>query len=277
MVLPTGFALPPLPYLVVLVGGVGLIAALLVALEPPVDQRTVVALAPWMALGGALHALNQPPIELYDAALAPLFGTPSVYLTTFNTMGTVWLLLSFLGVRMGHDDTISRNLGLVGTGILTVVLVLSAITALRSGIIDPVWSPLAMILSLFVAAIAVLAMALWRTPLVIRARYAAPTVVFAHVFDGISTAIGTDVLGVSERSPVPRAIMEFAGDLPTASAIGSGWLFVLVKLVVAVVVVLLMDDYLQEEPVEASLILSLVAAVGLGPATNNVVLFLFAG
>ncbi|MBX0287569.1 DUF63 family protein [Haloarcula salinisoli] len=277
MVLPTGFALPPLPYLVVLVGGVVLIAALLVALEPPVDQRTVVALAPWMALGGALHALNQPPIELYDAALAPLFGTPSVYLTTFNTMGTVWLLLSFLGVRLGHDENIPRNLGLVGTGILTVILVLSAITALRSGIIDPVWSPLAVLLSLFVAAIAVLAVALWRTPLVIRARYAAPVVIFAHVFDGISTAIGTDVLGVSERSPVPRAIMEFAGGLPTASTIGSGWLFVLVKLVVAVAVVVLMDDYLQEEPVEASLLLSLVAAVGLGPATNNVVLFLFAG
>jgi len=50
-----------------------------------------------------------------------------------------------------------------------------------------------------------------------------------------------------------------------------------VKLVVAVAIVFLMDDYLQEEPVEASLILSVVAAVGLGPATNNVVLFLFAG
>ncbi|WP_276249865.1 DUF63 family protein [Haloarcula rara] len=277
MVLPTGFALPPLPYLVVLVGGVVLIAALLVALEPPVDQRTVVALAPWMALGGALHALNQPPIELYNPTLAPLFGTPSVYLTTFNTMGTVWLLLSFLGVRLGHDENVPRNLGLVGTGILTVILVLSAITALRSGIIDPVWAPLSVILSLFVAAIAVLAVALWRTPLVIRARYAAPVVVFAHVFDGISTAIGTDVIGVAERSPVPRAIMEFAGGLPTASTIGSGWLFVLVKLVVAIAVVVLMDDYLQEEPVEASLLLSLVAAVGLGPATNNVVLFLFTG
>jgi len=277
LVLPTGFALPPLPYLVVLVGGVVLIAALLMALEPPVDQRTVVALAPWMALGGALHALNQPPVELYDAALAPLCGTPSVYLTTFITLGAVWLLLSFLGIRLGHDQNISRNLGLVGTAILTVVLVLSAITALRSGIIDPVWSPLAVLLSLFVAAIAVLAVALWRTPLVIRARYAAPVVIFAHVFDGISTAIGTDVLGVAERSPVPRAIMEFAAGLPTASTIGAGWLFVLVKLVVAVAIVFLMDDYLQEEPVEASLILSVVAAVGLGPATNNVVLFLFAG
>lgn len=277
MVLPTGFALPPLPYLVVLVGGVFLIAALLVALEPPVDQRTVVALAPWMALGGALHALGQPPIELYDAALAPLFGTPSVYLTTFNTMGTVWLLLSFFGIRTGHDEKIARNLGLVGTGILTVILLLSAITALRSDLIDPVWPALSVLLSLFVAAITVLAVALWRTPLVIRARYAVPVVIFAHVFDGISTTIGTDVLGVSERSPVPRAIMEFAGSLPTASTIGSGWLFVLVKMVVAVAVVVLMDDYLQEEPVEASLVLSLVAAVGLGPATNNVVLFLFAG
>mgnify|MGYP000117196550 CR=1 FL=1 len=277
MVLPTGFALPPLPYLVVLVGGVFLITALLVALEPPVDQRTVVALAPWMALGGALHALNQPPIELYDAALAPLFGTPSVYLTTFNTAGTVWLLLSLFGVRTGHDEKISRNLGLVGTGVLTVLLLLSAITALRSGIADPVWPALAVLVSLFVAAITVLVVALWRTPLIIRARYAALVVVFAHVFDGVSTAIGTDVLGVSERSPVPRAIMEFAGSLPTASAIGSGWLFVLVKILVAVAVVVLMDDYLQEEPVEASLVLSLVAAVGLGPATNNVVLFLFAG
>ncbi|WP_324664019.1 DUF63 family protein [Haloarcula sediminis] len=277
MVLPSGFGLPPLPYLVVLVGGAFLIAALLVALEPPVDQRTVVALAPWMALGGALHALNQPPIELYDAALAPLFGTPSVYLTTFNVMGAVWLLLSFFGVRTGHDDNIPRNLGLVGTGVLTVILLLSAVTALRSGLIDPVWPALSVLLSLFVAAITVLAVALWRTPLVVRARYAAPTVVFAHAFDGISTAIGTDVLGVGERSPLPRAIMDFAGGLPTASAIGSGWLFVLVKLVVAVAVVVLMDDYLNDEPVEASLVLSLVAAVGLGPATNNVVLFLFAG
>ena len=178
MVLPTGFELPPLPYLVVLVGGVVLIAAVMIALEPPVDQRTVVALAPWMALGGALHALNQPPIELYDAALSPLFGAPAVYLTTFNTMGMVWLLLSFFGVRTGHDENISRNLGLVGTGILTVILLLSAITALRSDLIDPVWPALAVLVSLFVAAIAVLVVALWRTPLVIRARYAAPVVIF---------------------------------------------------------------------------------------------------
>ena len=277
MILPSGFGLPPLPYLVSLVGGVFLVTAVLVALEPPVDQRTVIALAPWMALGGALHALNQPPIELYDAALRPLFGTPAVYLTTFTLAGIVWVLLSMFGTRSGHDEQVARNLGLVGTGVLTVVLVLSAVTALRSGLIDPLWPTLSVLLSVFVTALTVLVVALWRTPVVIRARYAAPVIVFAHVFDGVSTAIGTDLLGVGERSPLPRAIMEFAGGLPTASAIGSGWLFVLVKIVVAVGVVVLMDDYLKEEPVEASLLLSLVAAVGIGPATNNVVLFLFAG
>jgi len=50
-----------------------------------------------------------------------------------------------------------------------------------------------------------------------------------------------------------------------------------VKILVAAAVVVLMDDYLNEEPVEASLLLALVAAVGIGPATNNIVLFLFAG
>ena len=277
MVLPTGFALPPLPYLVALVGGTFLLAALLVALEPPVDQQTVVALAPWMAVGGAMHALGQPPIELYDATLAPLFGTPSVYLTTFILTAGVWLVLSMLGVRIGHDGNISRNLGLVGTAILTVILLLSGVTALRSGLIAPVWPALSVIVSLFVAAITVLVLALWRTPMIIRARYAAPTVIGAHVLDGVSTAVGTDVLGVGERSPLPRLIMEFAGTLPTAAVIGSGWLFVLVKILVAAAVVVLMDDYLNEEPVEASLLLALVAAVGIGPATNNIVLFLFAG
>jgi len=277
MVLPSGLTLPPLPYVVLLVGATLLVGALLVAIEPLVDQRIVTALAPWAALGGVLHALSQPPIYLYTPALDPLFRAPAVYLTTFVLAGTVWLLLSLLGVRRGSDTTITRNLGLVGTAILTVMLVLTAITALRSGLLDPVWPTAAFIGSLVVSGVVVLAIALWRTPVMIRSRYAAPVVIFAHVFDGVSTAIGTDVLGVGERSPIPRAIMDFAGTLPTASTIGSGWLFVVVKIVVASAVVVLMHQYLEDEPVEGSLILAFITAVGLGPATNNFVLFLFAG
>jgi len=275
MVLPSGFGLPPLPYAVALLGVTFLVSALLVALEPPIDQRMVVALAPWIALGGALHALSQPPIELYNDVLSPLFGAPAVYFTTFATMGTVWIVLSIVGVQRGHDDNVPLNLGLVGTGVLTVVLVLSAVTALRSGLLSLIWPTVAVVGALVVAGVTVLAVSLWRTPIIIRARYAAPVVIFSHALDGVSTAIGTDVIGVGERSPIPRAIMAFAGSLPTASAIGSGWLFVLVKLIIVVAIVVFMDDYLSEEPVEASLILAVITAVGLGPATNNIVLFLF--
>lgn len=277
MVLPTGLAIPPLPYLIVLVGATLLIGALLVAFEPPVDQRIVLALAPWIALGGLLHALSQPPIAIYGPSLAPLFGAPAVYLTTFVMTGIVWLVLAFIGVRRGSDSTITRNFGLVGTGVLTVMLLLTAITAVRSGLLNPIWPTIALIGSLALSGAVVLVIALWRTPIMIRARYAAPTVIFAHVFDGVSTAIGTDALGVGERSPIPRAIMDFAATLPTASTIGSGWLFIAVKIAVASAVVVLMHQYLADEPVEGSLILAVVTAVGLGPATNNFVLFLFTG
>lgn len=277
MVLPSGFGIPPLPYVVVLLGGTLLVGSILVALKPPIDQRVVLALSPYMALGGTLHALGQPPITLYDATLSPLFGTPSVYLTTFIVTGVVWVGLELLAVAFGHEDSVSRNLGLTGIGILTVLLVLTTVTAFRSGQLELLWPTVAVVGSLVVAGATVLLIALWRTPVIIRARYAATIVIFAHVFDGVSTAVGTDIVGVGERSPVPRAIMDFAGGLPTEPLIGSGWLFVAVKVVVASAVVMLMHQYLVDEPVEGSLLLTLVTAVGLGPATNNFVLFLFTG
>lgn len=275
MILPSGFELPPLLYLALLVSGAVLIAAVLWSLSPPIDQRTVVGLAPWMALGGALHALNQPPIELYDATLSPLFGSPAVYLTTFNVVGTVWVVLALFETRRNSQGRAALHMGLIGTGILTVVLVLSAITALRSDQLALIWPTVSVFGGLVVGGLSLAAIAFWRTPIIVRARYAAPVVLFAHGFDGVSTAIGKDVIGVAERSPIPRLIMDLAGRLPTAETIGSGWLFIFVKVVVAMVVVVSMDEYLNEEPVEASLVLSAITAVGLGPATNNFVLFLF--
>jgi len=275
MVLPSGLEIPPLVYLAVLISGAVLIGVVLWALNPPIDQRTVVGLAPWMALGGALHALGQPSIELYDPVLLPLFEAPAVYLTTFILAGTVWVVVALLDTRRGDEGNASMHVGLVGTGVLTVILVLSAFTALRSGRLALIWPTVSVFGALVIGGLALAGIAFWRTPILIRTRYAAPVVLFAHAFDGTSTAIGKDIIGVAERSPIPRAIMDLAGSLPTASTIGSGWLFVFVKLVVAMVVVISMDEYLAEKPVEGSLVLSVIAAVGLGPATNNFVIFLF--
>lgn len=271
-ILPSGFALPPLPYLVVLLGGSGLVTALLSAAEPEIEQKLAVSLMPWMAVGGALHAFFQ--IGLYPPLYEPLFGTPAVYLTTYLLTAGVWLILQGVGIIRGNEDTVIRNLGLVGTAILVVLLVTRIWQAVGQPEFSPVWSAVSIIAALVISALVVLAISLWRTPVFVRTRYAGPVVVFAHALDGVSTWVGADVIGVPEQSPLPRLIMETAGRLPTAEVVGVGWLFLLVKLAVAAAIVVSFNRYLHEEPVEGTLVFALIAAVGLGPAANNLVLFL---
>ncbi len=273
-VLPTGLELPPLAHAVVLLAGLVLVAALLVALEPPVTQRHVVGFAPWMAVGGALHAFHAIG-GLYPPALVPLFAAPAVYVTTTVLAGAVWVVVAILAAGRSGPDTAPRRLGGVG---LLVLAALFAVVVVRgagpAGATVLVWPAIAVVLSLAAAGLTLLGLGLYRTSDFVRVRYAGAVVVFAHALDGITTAVGADVYGVAERSPIPRAIMDFAAGLPTASLLGRGWLFVLVKLSIAAVIVLLFSGYVEEEPVEGSLLLTLVSAVGLGPAANNLFLFL---
>jgi len=71
--------------------------------------------------------------------------------------------------------------------------------------------------------------------------------------------------------------MAFADWLPTAETLGSGWLFVVVKLAVAGGVVVLFADYIDEVPTEGLLLLGFIAAVGLGPGVHNLLLFAVTG
>jgi len=89
--------------------------------------------------------------------------------------------------------------------------------------------------------------------------------------------VGVDVLGFGERTPASRLIIEFADRLPTAEALGSGWLFVVVKLVLVGGVVVLFADYIEDEPTEGYLLLGFIAAVGLGPGVHNLLLFAVTG
>ncbi len=75
-----GVALPPLEFTVALLAGTLVVTALLYALEPPINQRTVVALTPWMALGGALHAFLCHRLKRTAPVVTPLFGAPAVIL-----------------------------------------------------------------------------------------------------------------------------------------------------------------------------------------------------
>ncbi|ELY51469.1 DUF63 family protein [Natronorubrum bangense] len=271
MVLPEGFVLPPwyllVPLLVVLAG----VVALLWALDPPVTDRTVLAFAPWMMFGATLHVLHR--IEAYPDHIEVLFASPSVYLVTAVVAGAAWIIASLLYAG-GLQSTISRFVGISGTAFFAVFAMIAFNIGWERGTIDPFWPVIAVVVTGIVTAIAWVALSLSFTDVAATTGLTGALVVFGHTLDGVSTAIGYDILGASEEVPLSRLLLEAGEALPTEAYIGAGWLFILVKVALAMVILGLFREYVEERPQQARLLLALVAAVGLGPGTHNVLLFL---
>lgn len=271
MVLPAGTTLPPVPQLVVVLAALGAVGWGLRREGVTMSDRTVLALAPWMVAGAAAYVVYQ--LEVLPSIVAPFFGSPTVYGTTFAIAGATWLVFARSDRPAGRTRSPLWNLGAVG---VVAALVPTAIAlwvgATRAGLAPVV--PLAGVL-----VGAVLAWVTWRAFAFVRpadataAGLAGPVVIFGHALDGVSTALGVDWLGFGERSPVSRIILDVGGALPTADLVGVGWLFVLVKLVVAALVLWLMAGYVRDDPTEGYGLLAFVAAVGLGPGAHNVLLF----
>lgn len=261
-VLPEGFVLPPLPYLIGVLAASVLVAVGLYRRRPAVTEQVVVALAPWMAVGAGLYALEQAAVV--PSLLVPLVTAPVVYLTTFVVAGTI---VTVVGHRRPDQFAFDSGPGvLAGTGTLALAVVLASalLTALRYPPVHVFWPGMAVVGAVVGTGF------VW----VIVRRYqpidwtggAGILVVFGHTLDGLSTAVGLKVLGFGEQTPVSQLIID----------VGGVWLFVLIKVVVALIVVSLMADYVREEPSEGYLLLAAVAAVGLGPGVHNVILFTIA-
>lgn len=272
-VLPSGFGLPPLPYLVALVFGTLIVAVLLVVLRVEVSSGDVLALGIWMAVGATLHVLFQ--LDAYPEIARPLFGSPAVYLSTFVAMGFVYLIAS-VGTAAEVFSSSARILG--GVGSLVWVVLLALLFRAAPGI-SPYWPSIGLFVSVLVATLGFIGLALVHTEAVAATGRVGAFVVFAHTLDGVSTAIGVDVLcegtlRACEQTPLPRLIMGAAADLDLPVEIGVGWLFVLTKVVLALVIVAVFADYVKEAPSRGRAALALLAAVGFGPGVYNLLLFL---
>lgn len=259
------------------------VVALLYTIRPPVTQWLVVALAPWMASGAALHTFyllgEQFNRQIYPPVVEPFFSAPAVYLTTFVVMGAVWVVSAIVGGAMSsvteERDDVAQYLGATGVGVLITLTALLVWQGLdRQLTLDPIIPIVGLIGAMVLTFIVYVLIGTWRTYIIAEARLVGALVLFAHLLDGVTTAIGRDVLGIGERSVLSARIMEFAADLPTAEYIGSGWLFAVVKLLLAVFIVVLFADYVSERPTRGNLFFAAIAALGLGPAMNNVFLFL---
>jgi len=273
------FVIPPLIHTAGLLVGAGFVIALLFAAKPSVNQKTVLAFAPWIVVGAVLHVFYQLGVTLkqplYPDPIEPLFSAPAVYITVFIVMGLIWAVATMF-MTNPDADYVSQYLSGIGVGTMVPLIGLLLWRGTDPAVrpMEPVFPAAGLLLAVGATFLITLALGLWRTSLIAKVRYVGPLVLFAHLFDGITTAIGVDLLGATERSAIPQAILDLSAGLPTASVIGTGWLFVLVKLVVAVAIVVLFADYVNEEPLEANLLMSVIIAVGLGPGTYNFFLFI---
>ncbi|RLM57177.1 DUF63 family protein [Halobellus sp. Atlit-31R] len=265
-ILPEGFGLPPLPYLALLLVAAGVVAGAVARRRPAVTSARILAFVPWMVLGSALHVLYV--VGSLPDLVRPLAGTPAVYVTVAVAGVGVWIVVD----AVLDADTVARALATVG-GVLAFAAVAGVLAAGASaGTVSPVVPLVGVAASVAVAA-GVWLLLTRALPDVRQTGALGAFAVFSHVLDGVSTAVGIDVLGFGERTPLSKLIIEFAAGLPTEPVFGAGWLFVLVKIGIASVLVWLFADMMAEEPTESQLLLGFVGAVGLGPAVHNVLLF----
>ena len=260
---PAGTTLPPLPYLLGIVLAASAVAVSFRRRSPTVTGAHVLALAPWMALGAAAHVLFV--VGGLPALLAPLGGSPTVYLTTATLAGGVWLAASAV---ISEPERVPKALAAVGT--LGFVATLVAVSAQGIPGLGARWAGLSVVLAVPLTLVAWSVLAAVR-PAVASIRRVGQLVVFGHALDGVSTALGVTQLGFGERSPLSRIILELG--VPSIPVFGEAWLFVLVKLVVSGGVVSLFAPTVREAPREGLLLVAFVAAVGLGPGVHNLLLF----
>lgn len=265
LLLPEGFVLPPLPYLI----GILLVSLVIVGVlyrqAPSITEQIVVALAPWMAVGAGLYALEQA--GAIPKAIAPFASSPTVYLTTFAVVGTI---VAVVGDRQPDQFALESTPGvLLGTGVVAflVVFAVAAIAAVGSPPVHVFWPGLAVVGTLAVTGGVGFFIHRVFPSVIEETGGAGLLVVFGHTLDGLSTAVGLAFLGFGEQTPLSRLVID----------IGGVWLFVVVKVLLAALIVGLFADYVREEPSEGNLLLAAIAAVGLGPGVHNVILFSIVG
>lgn len=272
--LPEGLVVPPLPYAVALGVLAVVIGLALSSLQPRVDQRVVLGAVPWMVAGAAAHVFYQLDrlVDIYPAAVEPLAAAPVVYVTALLAFAGTWAALTAWARRTGSEDSVGVGLAVAGTAAAALLLAFAGTSGVYAAA-TPTWSVIGLVVTVPLTAVTYAGFS-YRWPTA--ADLAGPLgllAVFAHALDGVTTTVGIDVLGRAERSPLPEMIMDFAGTLPTAPYLGTGWLFVLVKLAVAVGIVVAFADYIEEDPTRGNLLFGAVVVFGLGPAVNNLLLF----
>ncbi|SDJ42336.1 Uncharacterized membrane protein [Halovenus aranensis] len=250
------------------------------------------SLFPFMLFGGVLRTVEDSFIAALDAGATPgleypvsaLLISPFIYFTVFAIALGAFLLGKFLHGRE-ITDTWTRPIAGAGTAILAVSFVYLVSLSLTTDYVSLYPGILAVTLgvaTLCTAGVYVLAdrWAPWvhegtgRMGLV---------VIWAHAVDGAANVLANDWtqiwhgLDYGAKHPFNQFVMNTTNSLQGGTEIlgtyvGEAWPFLLVKLAAPVLILALFDEqFMDESPRFAVLLLGAVVAVGLGPGTRDMV------
>lgn len=255
------------------------------------DVELYYPLVPYMLLGGALRVVEDSTDTAVDNGVEPLISyplnsllvSPVIYFVLFViTLGAI-VATELLEGRGVVDDSY-RALGNLGVAMLGATLLYLAYL----GVAREYVYLFPQMLALTVVLASGIAYAVWRAievewPEVVAATGAIGFfVLWGHAIDGVANVISADfihAIGLPARfsyypkHPANAFIIDVTSSIQPESlsaVIGTSWPFLVVKMVVASLVLwLFTDEFIDESPRYALLLLVAVTAVGLGPGTRD--------
>lgn len=234
--------------------------ALLVAERPPVNQLTVLAAAPWMAVTGLLHVLATG--GAYPQPLVPLLRFPTVFVTAFVIAALVWVPLLQLATLRDFPPGSGTYLAAAGMGAAVVLLVT---LLLREGLDGRglLWLSATPVLAALLGGVAYFLFGFVDATTLATTRWVGYLLVTAFTFLGTAVAVSVDVYGAAGGALV-GPLVDVADGLPTASA-SVAWPVVLLGMVVGVAVAALLARAIRTDAVLGHLLAVAAGALALGP------------
>lgn len=192
----------------------------------PVSEATVAATGPWAVAGGGVVVAAD--IGVYDRV--PFVTVPTLLVSLLVVALGIWL--AFTGIaELRTRPHSERYLGASGIGVASVVVGALFFTAPEVAPVRLAWLALAVVAAPVVAVGPYFVLSVVYTDAVAQLRFAGLYAVAAVVFDGVASAITTEILGTGDEALVTSGLSLAVG---AAGLSPSGWQLLAVHALVGV-------------------------------------------
>lgn len=259
-------------------------------IEYDFSKETVLSFVPLMFFGGLIRVAEDLNVFVYvstDKFIIPfpyssLVISPIIYFVLF-AVGIIILLLSDKITRNTDRVTTEELIAIIGVSMTVILLVGLAYSALQYDDVSLNLIVLFVVLLLTTATSTILYFLLEKfTGLCEGSGLTGLALIFAHSFDGFANVVSLDWLGklgieaqYNTKHVVNEGVRVLTRNIQPewlSEAIGVTWPFIIIKIGIAIFLLwVLNEEFFEESPRTAFLTLIVAIAVGLGPATRDVI------